>query len=420
MGRQPIGVPLLNFNLQAMSAAFVALATLAAIFVFVPAAQAQTYTVLHNFTGCADGNSPTTTLIFDRAGNLYGSTEYGGVHCSYDNDGVVFQLKKGAAGWTLYPLRDFVFTQDNVAFPINYGGLTFGPDGNLYGTTEEGGLQECNSDTCGVVFRLQPPPTSCKSVLCPWSLTVLHEFANAPDGAFPETGVIFDSAGNLYGATTDGVGYELSPLGGGWNETLIPLGVSGTARFVMDHAGNLYGAGSGGSLGEHGGIFELTPSPSGWTDSVLYSFTDGDDGTSPVAGLIFDSAGNLYGSTTHGGSGGGGTIFELSPSGSGWTLNTLCSFVGNPQNFGPQSQLTMDAAGNLYGTTQSDGHGVGTIFKATNSGGTWTCTDLYKFELGPNGAYPIGGVTLDDKGNLYGTATEGGASGGGVIWELTP
>ncbi|HKD84462.1 MAG TPA: choice-of-anchor tandem repeat GloVer-containing protein [Terriglobales bacterium] len=377
-------------------------------------AHAQTYTVIHNFTGCADGDFPTSTLIWDRAGNLYGSTELGGVHCTYDNDGVVFQLKHNQAGWTLRPLQEFVFTDDNISYPLDYGGLTFGPDGNLYGTTKQGG-----PSNYGIVFRLQPPPRVCTSVLCLWSRTILYEFSGAPDGGYPESNVIFDGAGNLYGTTANGVAYELTPAGGGWNEQVIPYNGGTSAGLVIDSAGNLYGVGVAGSHG-HGGVFELSPSPSGWTETVLYNFTGGSDGTTPVGGLIFDRAGNLYGSTSHGGSGGGGTIFELSPSAGGWTLNTLCSFAGNAQNFGPQSPLTMDAAGNLYGTTMSDGHGAGTIFKATNSGGVWTCTDLYKFQFGPDGGFPIGGVTLDNDGNLYGTASEGGAYSAGVVWEITP
>ena len=373
---------------------------------------AQTYTVIHNFSGCADGDFPTSTLIWDRAGNLYGSTELGGVHCTYDNDGVVFQVKHNQSGWTVRPLQEFVFTNDNIAYPLDYGGLAFGPDGNLYGTTHYGG-----PSNFGIVFRLQPPPRACTLFLCLWSLTILHEF-NGNDGGYPGSGVVFDAAGNLYGTTALGSAYELTPSGGGWNDIVIP-GAPTNAGFVLDTAGNLYGVGTGGSHGQ-GAVYEFSPSPSGWTQTTIYSFTGGNDGTTPVGGLIIDHTGNLYGSTSHGGSGGGGTIFELSPSGGGWTLNTLCSFAGNAQNFGPQSPLTMDAAGNLYGTTMSDGHGAGTIFKATNSGGIWTCTDLYSYELGPNGGFPIGGVTLDGSGNLYGTTSEGGAFGAGVIWEILP
>src|SRR5580698_943868 len=191
-------------------------------------AHAQTYTVIHNFTGCADGDFPTSTLIWDRTGNLYGSTELGGVHCTYDNDGVVFQLKHNQAGWTVHPLQEFVFTDENIAYPLDYGGLTFGPDGNLYGTTKQGG-----PSNYGIVFRLQPPPRACTSVLCLWSLTILHEFAGPPDGGYPESNVIFDAAGNLYGTTANGNAYELTPTGGSWNEQVIPYGVGTSAGLAM-------------------------------------------------------------------------------------------------------------------------------------------------------------------------------------------
>lgn len=140
-----------------------------------------------------------------------------------------------------------------------------------------------------------------------------------------------------------------------------------------------------------------------------------------MGGLIFDSAGNLYGSTSYGGSGGGGTIFELSPSSGGWALSTLCSFGnGPPGSFGPQSALTLDAAGNLYGTTYGNGSFFdGMAFKATRSGSNWTCTDLFDFN-GDFGLFPIGGVTVDANGNLYGTASETESHDSGVVWEITP
>ena len=378
-------------------------------------ASAQTYTVLHNFTG-SDGSLPTSTLIFDRAGNLYGTTEYGGTH----GDGVVFQLKHAGSGWSFNPIHEFDWNGSggDGADPLDYGGLTIAPDGSIYGTTENGGILGCDGEsTCGVVFRLQPPPTACTSALCPWLESIVYEFNPQSGGEFPVSNVVFDSSGNLYGTTQYSTVYELSPSGGSWTQTDHDLGYFFTAGLIFDNAGNLYGVANG---GEHGIVFELTPSPSGWTETTLYSFTGGDDGSDPFGGLIFDQAGNLYGSTSAGGSGQGGTIFELSPSGDGWIFQTLCSFVGIAGGYGPESALTMDAAGNIYGTTYADGaFGGGSVFKATRYGNNWTCTDLYDFQ-GDTGAYPIGGVAVDANGNIYGTASRSGTDNDGVIWEITP
>jgi uncharacterized repeat protein (TIGR03803 family) len=144
------------------------------------------------------------------------------------------------------------------------------------------------------------------------------------------------------------------------------------------------------------------------------------DGEEPVGGLIFDSAGNLYGTTPQSGPNGGGTVFEMSPAGGGWTFNTIYAFSSG--GGGPQSPLTLDAAGNLYGTTQFDGKfDSGQVFKLTPSGDSWTYTDLYDFYVNNDeGIYPIGGVTLDSNGNLYGTASQSGADGAGSVWEITP
>ena len=192
--------PTLSGEIWLKLAAYVLLGMLVS---FGPQVAAQTYSVIHDFTGCGDGDTPTSTLIWDRAGNLYGSTELGGVGCGSDSDGVVFQLKHAQSGWTVRPLQEFVFNEDDLAFPLNYGGLTFGPDGNLYGTTQQGGLPGCGGNTCGAVFRLQPPPRACTSALCPWSLSILHEF-NGSDGGFPEGSIIFDAAGNIYGTSEYG------------------------------------------------------------------------------------------------------------------------------------------------------------------------------------------------------------------------
>ncbi len=248
----------------------------------------------------------------------------------------------------------------------------------------------------------------------------MYEFA--PLGpAFPESNVVFDAAGNLYGTTQFGYAYELSPSGGDWTQSAsYYLGGQMTAGLVPDNAGNAYGVTQFGGTHNYGFAFEFTPSASGWTETVLYNFTNGSDGAYPVGGLIFDQAGNLYGSTSYGGSAGGGTIFQLSPSDGAWTLTTLCSFGTGLGYYGPQSPLTMDAAGNLYGTTNGDGgFGDGMVFKATRSGSNWTCTDLHDFQE-PTGLFPIAGVTVGANGNLYGTASSSGANNHGVIWEITP
>ena len=394
----------------------------AGLLVTTALAQAQTYTILHNFTG-TDGANPTSTLVLDRAGNFYGTTQNGG---SY-NKGVLFQLKAAGSGWVLRPLHEFGQVVSDGYEPLNYGGLAFGPDGTLYGTTNSGGLLECGEGQsyCGVVFRLQPPPTACTSALCPWNYTVVHQFTSYPsDVSIPESGVVFDGAGNMYGTTYGGGIYQISPSGGGWTESVIgELGNETFPAMVADSAGNLYGIWTEG-FNTYGGVFELSPSASGWTETVLYRFTGSSDGSTPMGGLVRDNAGNLYGSTSDGGSGGGGTIFELSPSAGGWAFHLLWNFPGSGFS-GPQSALSFDTQGNLYGTTFHGGrHGGGSVFQCTHIGSNWVCDDLYDFEQGSNGSFPVGGVTLDSQGNLYGTTNVGGSGCGlygcGVIWKITP
>jgi uncharacterized repeat protein (TIGR03803 family) len=223
---------------------------------------------------------------------------------------------------------------------------------------------------------------------------IIYSFSGCADAGGPTSTLILDRSGSLYATAKSGG---------------APCGVRGWGvAFKLKPA---TGSGSG-------TVFELTPSGSGWTPKVLYTFTGGTDGGEPVGGLVMDAAGNLYGSTVEGGTGGGGTIFELSPSGGSWTFGTLYSLVGGG---GPLSSLTIDAAGNLYGTAFLDGaSGVGSVFKLTHSGGSWTFTDLHDFQANSGGVTPIGGVTLDGSGNLYGTTIDGGTRGAGVIWEITP
>jgi len=382
-------------------------------------AQAQTFKVLYTFTGGNDGRNPTAGVTMDKAGNLYGTASMGGA-----GYGTVYQLKHKGSGWTFNPLYDFTNGSDG-AYPT--APVVFGPDGALYSTTEFGSNN-------GNVFKLMPSPTACKTALCPWSEKVLYTCQGGTDGSKP-IGLVFDQAGNIYGTTSaggaygEGTAYELTSSGNGWMESaLYSFGGDGDGSvpyqsvMIFDNAGNLYGTTYFGGSSNDGTVFQLTPSGSGWIENIIYSFQGGSDGRYPYSGLIFDQSGNLYGTTTDGGSGGGGTVFELSPSGGGWTFSVLYSLTGpSGCSCGPAWALVMDAAGNLYDTTQGDGaYKLGNVFKLTNTGGSWTYTSLYDFTGGNDGWFPISGVTLDTSGNLYGTTYYGGTDNSGVLWEITP
>jgi uncharacterized repeat protein (TIGR03803 family) len=218
--------------------------------------------------------------------------------------------------------------------------------------------------------------------------------------------------------------YELTPSGSGWTESVLHSfsGSDGATPFsgvLPDGAGSLYGTTTAGGSANTGTVFQLKHSI-GWTETVLYSFRNGNDGSYPTAGLVFDGSGNLYGATSSGGSGGGGTVFKLTPSGGSWTYSLVYSFTGGA-NCGPWGNLFIDGSGNLYGTTVCDGaNNAGSVFKLTPSGNSWTCTSLHDFTGGSDGKNPYCNVAVDTSGNLYGTTYAGGSPGYGVVWEITP
>jgi len=407
----------------------VAIDALALVLVFTAinasTAQAQTYQVLYNFTGGQDGAYPEAGLTMDRGGNLYGTAYQGGG----TNRGTVFKLARKGSGWVFSPLYSFTGREDGGA-PI--ARVVFGPDGSLYGTTEFGG-RNCGVG-CGTVFNLKPPATVCKSALCSWTEIVIYAFSGSNDGANPGYGdLTFDRAGHIYGTTyfggndAQGVVYELAPSNGSWTESAIYLFIGANdggnpySSVIFDEAGNLYGTAYAGGAHGYGTVFQLTPSGSGWTENTLGAFQSASDGGKPFGGVVFDNAGNLYGATSSGGTGSGGTAYELMPSNGSWTFSVVYGFTGSAYLPGPYGSLAMDARGNLYGTTNKDGtHGAGSVFKLTPSSGGWTETDLYDFANGSEGAIPYGSVLIDANGNLYGTASQGGANGYGVVWEITP
>ena len=415
-------------NSSTKLAAFAWLAILAAAIAMVPVARAQTFQVIHTFSG-GDGAEPQAGLVLSGQ-NLYGTTYYGGnLACEC---GTVFKLSRAGNGWLLSTLYRFQNGADG-AHP--YAPVAFGPDGVLYGTTPDGLL------CCGTVFRLQPPASVCRSSSCLWTLTTILNFPNLASGYFPSYGpVSFDSAGNVYGTTQyggrtgtcngDGCGviYQLTRNGNAWTENVIYAftGINDGGLpyngVTLDQAGNLYGTTfRGHDNGQYGVVYELSRSGSGWTNSVLYAFQNGEDGELPEGGVIFDQQGNLYGTTAAGGSGRGGTVFQLSPSGGSWNFNLLASMSGSGNVAGPLGNLTMDSAGNLYGTSVLNGlHQHGNVFKLTPVNGGWIYTSLYDFTGGSDGSSPIGQVVVDGSGNLYGTTqTGGGNCDCGVVWEIT-
>jgi uncharacterized repeat protein (TIGR03803 family) len=366
----------------------------------------------------------------DQVGNLYG-TACGNDCGTAGNAGTVFRLSKNGSGWIFNPLYIFA-GGNNGANP--HAGVVLGPHNILYGTTPYVGGSGCGS-SCGTVFSLKPLPSACKSALCFWAETVLYGFTGGTDGAAPAFGdVVFDGAGDLYGTTqfggtfSSGTVFELTPSGSGWKENILYSFTGGSdggfpyAGVILDKAGNLYGTASSGGANGVGTVFELTPSGSGWTANTLYSFTDSSDGGYPYGGLTFDQSGALYGATISGGQAGGGTVFKLTPSGDTWTYSLVYSFNGPGGAYcGPTANLITDGAGNLYGTTLCDGgFGKGSVFKLTPSGGNWTYISLHDFGGFSDGANPVGPVMLDANGNLYGTAAYAGGSGLGVAFEITP
>ena len=300
-----------------------------------------------------------------------------------------------------------------------FGTLAIGPKGSLFATTEGGGY-------LGTAFEV------CPASDCAQRETVVHSFGHGTDGIEPVGGLVVDSSGNFYDTTLlggtygDGTVYEISPVGKKlFTRVIYSFGADATdalnppAGVTVDPQGNLYGTSSFGGANGVGAVYKLAPSGSGWTESILYNFQGLDDGQNPVGGLILDSAGNLYGATFDGGINGGGVVYELSPSGSGWTFTTLYSFVGGYG--GPYNKLTLDAKGNLYGFTNGEGlYGFGSIFKLSPGTSGWTLTDLYDFTNGADGGLPYGSVAVNSDGNVFGTAVTGGSENQGVLFEITP
>jgi uncharacterized repeat protein (TIGR03803 family) len=358
----------------------IAIATIVSIS-FAPSLYASDrQTTLYSFTGSTDGYSPSSGLIADAAGNLYGTTFNGGSCASLQKGcGTVFELSpSGGGAWTETVIHEFAGSGGNDG-ELPTGNLIFDSAGNLYGTASGGAFNE------GTVFELSSSSAG-------WTEQVLYSFGGiANEGELPTAGLVIDSVGNLYGATI---------LGGS---------------------------------GSNGTIFELSPVSGGrWTETTLHAFTGGSDGGWPYGGVQLDAAGNIYGTSSLGGitnsicSFGCGTVFRLSRASGSWNFTRLFAF-GGTNGASPLSRVTFDAAGNLYGTTQLGGAkcsislGCGVIFQLSpKSQGEWKETLLHDFTNGSDGADPRCTLIFDAAGNLYGTAPGAQATAPSTVYELSP
>ena len=411
------------------------LAVMAAILLLAGnALAASQYKTLHIFHG-KDGASPNGYLIFDAAGNLYGTTYSGGTYtssCFTGSCGTTYELMPNADGTWAHKVIHY-FTPEDTGPD---GGVTFDTAGNLYGMTNQGPYD-------GNVYELTPKTGGS------WSYSVLYQMGGAYDGN-PQGGMTFDVAGNLYGTSAWGCGYgdgvscvfEMTPSGSSWTFNLLyGFGFTGSTGWypsgttpIFDAKGNLYATtafGGNGGCSPYGNgcyglgvVFELSPNAGGtWTLNDLYEFTGGKDGESPSCPLVFDAAGNLYGTTFAGGAHGYGNVFKLTPNANGtWTEHVLHQFTGGKDGGSPNfAGVIFDAAGNVYGTTNQDGtYGYGVVFKLTpTQSGGWHETVLHAFR-NKAGAYPGGGLVFDGSGNLYGTTNGDGTTTFGSVFEITP
>src|SRR5271165_819684 len=327
--------------------------------------------------------------------------------------GNVFKLTRKNSSWVFQNLYSFQGGADGTDVE---GRVAVGPDGTLYGTTRMGGDLQCGYDNsgCGTVFNLRPPPTPCEAVSCPWTKTILYSFTGGNDGIGPSGDLAFDQQDNLYGSA--GNVFELSHSGGGWTLTTLSSAVYSYAGVAFDSAGNLYGSDSD-------TIWQLSPSSSGWVAKTVHTLNPDTEGYTP-GGVIFDQAGNLYAATFNGGPNQGGTVFKLSPSGGSWTFSLLYAFTGEGFGGPLYGSLMMDPAGNLYGATFDEGmYNFGSVFRLTPSNGGWTYSDLFDFKsVSPDGSYAVNGLVRDPAGNLYGVTETGGSGnpGEGVVYQITP
>jgi uncharacterized repeat protein (TIGR03803 family) len=396
-------------------------------------AWASTETVIYNFNNyTGDGYYPYSGLVADKAGNLYGTTQSGGAN----NLGSVFELKLSGGVWTETLLYSFAGGVTDGEYP-EYSPLVFDAAGNLYGTTQNGG-SSCN---CGTVFKLTKSGST-------WKETVLHAFLGyaQKDGYLPQAGLSFDTAGNLYGTTYQGgafnVGtvFQLAPVKGSWKYRVIHHfdNANGGAAYPLGgitQGANGYYYGTtyyGGFAYNAGAIYRLFQARNVWVAQNVFYFLEGGDGIGPDSSLTMDANGNMYGTTYNGGagescSGGCGTVYKMTlGKNNTYTHSVIYSFqAGDKDGETPWygAGVTLDAKGNLYGTSRYGGKGTqnaGTVYELKVSGSSYKESLLWSFDtVSGDGYYPLGGVILV-KGNIFGTTYAGGSHGAGTAFEIKP
>jgi len=398
---------------------------------FAASAWASSETILYNFcsqSGCTDGYVPIGSLVADSSGNhLFGTTYQGGAN----NLGEVFELTNSGGTWTQTVLYSFTGVNNNDG-QNPYAGLILDSAGNLYGTTLYGG-----PNNQGTVFQLSKSGST-------WTETVLHAFQDisGSDGYYPYDSLVLDASGNLYGTTQaggkfgGGTIFTLKASGGKFKYKLLrSFAVSASTAYspygalvVNPKNGYLYGTTYyGGLIWNAGAVYQLRQVSGIWVFSVIYNFLGDSLGQYSECGLAVDSAGNLYGTNFQGGDFNFGDVFKLTPNGNKWTQKVIYSFKGYAKKDGEYpyfAGLTLDANGNLYGTTYQGGSSAannlnyGTVYKV--AAGSNKETVLYSFLTSSGDGYNPYHQAILVNGKLYGTTNSGGAHGGGIVYQVTP
>jgi uncharacterized repeat protein (TIGR03803 family) len=384
---------------------------------------------LASFNG-TDGLVPDGGLIVDATGNLYGVTKAGG---PTGYDGTVYEIENTATGYSSTPITLASFDVPDGAFPG--GGLIADAAGNLYGTSQYGGTDD-DGGMVFEIAKTASGYSSTPIVLASFPGIRGGTGGGAISASSPYGGLIADAADNLYGTTEGGryfnpTVFEIAKTATGYSSTPITLAFDVGGPLLIDAAGNLYGTGGGGFYGD-GTVVEIEKTATGYNSTpVTLATFDGSDGASLTGGLVADTAGDLFGTTATGGAYGNGTVFEIAKTASGYSSTpiTLASFDYTDGD-GPAGSLIMDAAGDLFGTTSYGGaYGNGTVYEIAHTGpgrysstpitlvsfeGTYNSSDGEDNVVGPNA-----GLIADTAGNLYGTTQAGGANGDGTVFEIT-